>query len=338
LLRAEGLYYLPILSEFRQLMSIEQFDKDLVSTCRSKLNRAAKSLALNAVDPRFLISWEGFSGSNKRGYQNARAVAECVREITQDYDVYILVYLRRQDDFMESLYTQWIQQGESYKFQQFVNKFTGCDFNWKELLESYSQFFGKGRIIVRRYTKAYLPEADSLLKDFAKIVGIQSNIIDTIVETPNRGYSRDAVQLARLVDPYLSDQEKKVFRRILQQTNSKQPFDDYSYWNREERSKFLAQYSQSNAIVAREYFNDPSGVLFPLPDDYEDHKKDEGLSLEKATVALAKAAIHTAIMVEQKVTGMVLMRAVLNIERKTIRLLSRFPRLKSRLQKLIKTS
>ena len=87
----------------------------------------------------------------------------------------------------------------------------------------------------------------------------------------------------------MDSDEKRHLRQILQQTSTKQPFESYSYYNDENREKFLAQYADSNAIVAREYFNEPSGVLFPFASTNSNIY--QGLSLEAITPVLVKAIL-----------------------------------------------
>jgi hypothetical protein len=330
LLQKEGFAYLPTPKEFKLLSTIKKLDNELISTCRTELKRRVKHLNRRYVNLRFLMSWEGFSGDPLSGYRNAGIVAEHLRQITENFDVYIIVYLRAQDDFVESLYTQYIHIGESYSFQQFVKTYPVSSFNWERLLRCYSERFGKEKIIVRIYDKAFLPEKDSLLRDFAHIVGIRSSSLHTGVVTLNLGYSRDAIEIARLINPYLNSDEKVHFRRILQSTWTKHPFERYSFWNSKERKEFLALYSKSNAIVAKEYFNEPSGVLFPSSGTCNEDHVYQGLSLEAVTMVLAKAIIF-----KQTETKSKLISAVEKAERKVIGLLNhRFPWLYSKLKNL----
>src|SRR5690625_5570114 len=54
------------------------------------------------------------------------------------------------------MYTQSIHLGDSHSFEEFINGFDESAFDWESILESYSEWFGKDRIIARRYHKAFL--------------------------------------------------------------------------------------------------------------------------------------------------------------------------------------
>jgi len=68
------------------------------------------------------------------------------------------------------VYTQFIQQGESYLFSEFVQEYDLSCFVWESLLNTYLDSFGKEKIIVKRYEKKYLQEQNSLLKSFADTI------------------------------------------------------------------------------------------------------------------------------------------------------------------------
>ncbi|MCP4361006.1 MAG: hypothetical protein GY796_23615 [Chloroflexi bacterium] len=332
-LREENLVFLPLPGNVRSLMLLKELDYDIIELFKRELNRQVTyNQKKEGEGVRFLMSWEGFSGNPLSGYKNAGIVAEHLKKITDYMDVRIIVYLRRQDDFLESLYTQKIHEGESYTFQSFIETYSTSLFDWERFLHCYSEHFGKENVIARRYDKAFLPESDSLLKDFSQVVGIDNeqllSHIDTL--TPNRGYSRDALEIARLSNPHLSNDERQYMRRILQQTSSKQPFERYSFWDNEKRDAFLAQYLESNATVAKAYFNEPSGALFPSSNIGDEDQVYQGLSLETVTLVLVKA-----IVTERKPkTESVLLQVLVKVERKISAFLNRFPRLKSELRYL----
>ncbi len=60
-----------------------------------------------------VISSEHLSGDPKYGYIDSLAIARTMKEITSglNLQIFIIVYLRRQDNFFESLYTEMIHQG-----------------------------------------------------------------------------------------------------------------------------------------------------------------------------------------------------------------------------------
>ncbi len=287
----EGMAYLPLPKSFRGLATCRHLEKEQVAKCKKELWRAIDIYKKKGAII-FILTWEELSGEAYSGYANSSAIAENLRAITKGIETYIIVYLRQQDAFIESLYTQAIHEGESLSFNAFRQQFSAEPFNWENLLNSYAVFFGKENIIARRYDKSALPARDSLIIDFARIANSKALEKHSHAPTSNQSYSRDALEIARLVNPTLDKAERKKFRRMLQQTSSNLPAKKYAFLNMENRSVLLANYAESNDRVAKEYFNDPSGSLFPDAGSGCTLPEYPGLTAEAATMILTNALLR----------------------------------------------
>ena len=160
-------------------------------------------------------------------------------------------------------------------------------------MSHYSDCFGKDNIIVRRYDKEYFPEPESLLLDFCNIIGINGESVElpSHHRNLNRGYSRDALEIARLSNEFLTTLEKGQLRSILQNVSIKQPFEKYTYYSKVERKGVLESYAESNACVAEKYLEDSSGFLFSSKDLSESNNSYQGLSVEAAIPIIVKALL-----------------------------------------------
>lgn len=292
----DGIVFLELPPEIRSLMRRDELDEELVRRLRSFLvSHGVAKKPRGGTYPRFLLSWEGLSGNPLSGYGNASVVAESIMRATTEIPVSIIVYLRRQDDFVESLYTQMIHEGNDYSFESFVGSLPQGAFDWNLLLNAYAARFGKERVIVRRYAKDHLPEPDSLLLDFYTTLGLSPHeaaeqLSTTASSTPNRGYSPAALEIARLSNPVLDPGEKKQLRLILQQIGSKQPFDRYSLWSYQDRKAYIDSFLGSNRQVASSYLLDPSGELFKF-DDIEESSSHHPTTLERILPIIVKMAL-----------------------------------------------
>jgi hypothetical protein len=278
------------------------------------------------------MSLEGFSGDQWNGYDNAEVIAENLGKMTEGLDVRIIVYLRRQDNFLESLYTQGIREGKSWTFAEFLRRFDDVSFNWELLLRSYTKFFGRDNLVTRVYSKERLPEKHSILDDFASIIG--SKTLSSGARrssTPNVGFSRDALEITRLTNPYLDKSDQTRLRVIFQKTSAKQPFEGYSYFGEQERNIFMARYSQSNAAVARKYFDDPTGTLFPPSSASSERPVYPGLTPEGVAIVLTKAMLHEKHVASHQI---VTVAAIEKVEKGLGRMISMFSQWVSRLRRL----
>ncbi|MDX1641785.1 MAG: hypothetical protein R3220_08800 [Balneolaceae bacterium] len=265
-------------------------EKEYIQRSREKFKKILQAKD-SSGDTTFISSNEEFSGNPFKGFKNAKFVADNLFEITKNLglDVYIIVYLRRQDDFFESLYQQSIRLGRSHSFHEFLETFDSSHFNWYSLLNAYADVFGKEKMIVRRYHKKYLPESNSIIQDFGKVIGseVVSNYQSTI--SKNKGYSRDTMEITRIINKYFEGKERFQLRKIYDEVDAKLPFEKYSFFSENERSKFLDRYTESNSAAAREYLDEKN--LFPSPDQDSKTQQYSGLTVEAVIANFSKALL-----------------------------------------------
>jgi hypothetical protein len=331
-LKKEKIIYIHAVELFKNIMKLKEPDDDIINSARTFLIKET-SRHKNKKEVKFVISFEGFSGNIEIGYTNSGIIAEILKGVTAGFDVKIIVYLRRQDLFIESLYTQMIQQGHSFSFQEYINSLNKSFFSWKSLLDSYKSFFGYENIIVRRYGKEFFRKNSDIIKDFGEIIGSDSLKKLEEMKIGNPGYSRDALEIARLCNPLLNNIEKRKLRLILQTTNPRKLFDNFSFFNNEERKTFLSNYSNSNFIVAREYFKIPEEELFINQENNLQFVNYDGLTLEKTSIVLTRALIGG---LEMKYNESIFINTIINIEKKLKKFIRRNYLLKKISNKLIK--
>lgn len=241
-------------------------------------------------DTNYILSYEGFSGDLHKSYYNTEQVAQTLYESTQSFKVKIIIYLRRQDDFIESVYTQMIHEGASYSFQEFLTTLPDNAFDWLRFIKIFSNRFGDENIIVRTYDKTRLPVADSLLTDFFSCLNIQyTSLPNRNSSTSNCGLSRDALEIARLCYPIMNPDERWKLRLLLQNASARQPYEPHAFFSYEERQKTLDKYKGSNHEVAMQYCYPSLKQLFT--DEKNLHSCYPGLDFNKALPSLMKNII-----------------------------------------------
>lgn len=273
-LSKENIIYLQQFPESFNLMCINHIDEKIIGECKKYLSTLIEPSFKNSS---YVMSFEGFSGDLLQGYKNASIIAETLKQILEDFDVYIIVYLRRQDTFYESAYTQLIQQGESYCFEDFIKRYDSSSFNWYLLLSSYADYFGKNKLIVKIYDKENITSSN-LIKSFAEIIESKTLMNSDSEEKSNIGYDRASLEMARICNPYLDKNGRRLMRNILQSSGARVPFQQYNYLTTSKRKSLLDQYKNSNELVRCNYFGGGTENLFSenicQSIDYE------GLSLE----------------------------------------------------------
>jgi hypothetical protein len=329
-LKREKIIYIHSNKLFESMINLEKLDQNVIDEAKKYILKIIKS---KKPGLKYIISCEYFSGNPDIGYKNAVFVAENLRKFTNDFNVYIIVYLRRQDLFVESLYTQKIQQGGSISFNDFIDSFDSSYFSWKLLLDDYKKYFGRDNIVVRRYGKEFFNKNSDIIKDFASI--IDSNTLRNLEEMKvgNPGLTRDALEIARLCNKSFNGLEKKKLRSLLQYTNARKLFENFSFFNNEERKKFLSNYEKSNSAVARKYLKEPTGILFPIKKDIFNNKDYEGLSLEKIIVVLMRSLVSG---LDMQYNESIFLKTNIKIENKLKKIIRKNYILKKIFKRLIK--
>ncbi len=216
-------------------------------------------------------------------------------EIGGEWTAKIIIYLRRQDRWLESRYVENIKNSflllprrlKILTFTEFLSQYRNYyEIDYYLKLQPWSEMFGRENIIVRPYEKPQL--RGTITADFLYAVGItgQEKFSEPAQTFPNRGMSADAIELIRMYNKYLNAGPRlrnilcdKVFSRI----SAKTPFSPYSYFSSHDRYALLAEYEESNRRVAMDYLGRSDGRLFieELPDPLKTDDGYRGIELRK---------------------------------------------------------
>lgn len=290
-LKEEGIYYLGGFRELSKPMKVRtEYDEDHVRKFQKKVKESINQSKFSNPHT-YIASNENWSGSTLNAYDNAALNAKILRDIFKNFDfnIRIIVYLRRQDSFIESVYAQKVKRGDTdLTFQDFLELVHKKQFHWISLLDSYAKFFGKENIIVQRFDKEVLQTKNSLVQSFGTIINSEHLKVfeNTVVE--NTGYSKDVMEFARMANKHLTKKERRTLRFLLIEANIKN--DNYSFFNLKDRRELLSHYEKSNRIVANEYLSDTNDELFSKRDLVEENTKKtyKGLSIESLARILSK--------------------------------------------------
>ena len=263
-----------------------------------------KWISSNSENSSFVFSHEDLCGNPFAGYENSFCIAQALRKMTEGMEVVIIAYLRRQDFFVESFYNMRIQAGGHRDFNDFnCNVAKGSLLNWHKLLKNYEEFFGKENIVARKYDKNYLPEKNSLIIDFAKIIGSESLKNVSLAQFYNSGINRDALEFLRLSNKFLEKKEKAILQKSFANLFPKLPSSKSSFFEVEERKLFMESFSATNALVANEFFDNNQEPLFPeVTMEKDGINSYEGLTPEAVARILALAIVDVQTRIDEPIS------------------------------------
>ena len=247
-----------------EIMRDEEVDFQKLKTIRDSFQNEVSKIKSTE---RVVISAEKFSGNPYSGYQNAGVLASYLKFITEGLEAEVLVYVRRQDSFLESLYTQSIQQGEQHSFQSFLQSSNPNLFDWNLFVKEFENHFGNNKVKVRSYEYLRGMGKNELLEDYFKTLGINSlNEIILDSRPSNVSYSRVALDFASRANSHINAKNQKAFRRGLQFSNSTN--EPKQFFTSTERINVLKSLNAANLELAKRKLSiNERKCLCDIPDE-----------------------------------------------------------------------
>lgn len=205
----------------------------------------------------------GFLESVRKGFEEMGA------------DLKVIVYLRRQDEMVESHWNQMVK-GKlrlTEDFDEFVGR-GGYDrlfpLDYRKVLGDISDCFGRANVFVRPYEREQFRD-NSIFADFLDILGLEIDDGYELAEyAVNTRLPWNVVEIKRIIngiDSYRDPDVPNFFREIIRdvyglELSKEIPDIRTGRFSPEKRKAFIAKYEEDNAFVAREYLKREDGRLF----------------------------------------------------------------------------
>ncbi|RKI38669.1 hypothetical protein D7V86_04045 [bacterium D16-51] len=192
------------------------------------------------------------------------------------YQVKLVVYLRRQDEYLISRWNQYVKTAASkYKdtekdlneWETFLQKgLKDFTMNYGENLKRLEEIYGRQNIFVRRYDRKYFPD-NSICADFLQTIGLAQTEEYTMAQMlVNPSLSQNTAEIQRVLNTLIEknedgdsddDSDLQFFRNLLL-SFSELSTKSYpcSMFSEEEAKEFMEHYHEGNCRVAKEYFGE----------------------------------------------------------------------------------
>lgn len=237
-----------------------------------------KEIDTFAIQPKkVIISAEFFTGP---GIYNPYLIA-MTKNILESYNTKIIIYLRRQDEFLRSYYCYLLTLFIRKDIKEFILEWKYMA-DYYKTIELWKDVFGSENIIVRIFEKNQLKNSN-LFEDFLDAVNLNSEEIDINFSQELREnvsvYSGKAIKLINLIDkitqkiPFKEGQNKDKLSLIRRFILNNQTSKLISYLptnfmfteeilSKEDRISILNEFEESNRKVAQKYLGRKDGKLF----------------------------------------------------------------------------
>lgn len=257
-----------------------------------------------------ILSSEAFLGephiwdcnSKAEWYKARLAKIKTLIDLLNRYQITVVVYLRRQDYWVNSAYNHFVKVERLVGSQHFSDIYQFIDvmaprLDYAEEIRTWRSFVGPESMIVRPFERAQLHNGD-VVSDFLYRIGFDEadhNFIHTTnFDTRNKGLPRSLFEVKRILnqEPKSKAQERTLIW-ALQKLAEDMPTSG-TEWDflltASERSALLQHYYKSNSWLASNYpiagescfFHDPLAKRIPSSTDYP------GLSTEQALEIMAR--------------------------------------------------
>ncbi len=190
-----------------------------------------------------------------------------------NFEVKVIVYVRRQDGYIISLWNQSVKTAiRKDRAQMTINDYLekippSEQLDYYAHIEKISGILGKENVIVRIFEKGKFV-GGSIYSDFLKAIGLElSDDMKITVDVRNTSLTGNTHEIKRVLNssiPEMSEVDvNNFFRRILQKCA---PLSAEAYpcsmLSKDEIQKILAEYEKSNNLVLENYVDEKWDSLF----------------------------------------------------------------------------
>lgn len=225
-------------------------------------------------------------------------------DLLNGFDPRIILYLRRQDQLLQSIYNQDVKGAawmRTQRFDEFLNNHRLDDLiRYDRFLNRWVSVFGKKRLSVGVYEKARL--RNGLIPDFVERAGIRVDerfVIPSVFENPS--LSPFELELKRILNSAkLSASENEMLLEAMRTSRSARQTRSSSMVHHlmspSKRAAFMKTHHEGNRRVAKRFFKEDS-LLFSSVEsdgDFRVREPDQSFQLESDVAPLVLDLLRRA--------------------------------------------
>jgi hypothetical protein len=200
-------------------------------------------------------------------------------------NIYIIVYLRRQDDFLLSTYSTGVKSGVVRRLDIPPKDIIQDRYDYWNLVSRWARIFGKEQILCRKFERSSLKSGD-IVDDILDAIGIDANPEFDRPQDANESLDAETLEFLRLFNahvPRFVEGSLNPNRANIIGLLSRMPQGPLITLGEAQLREFMGYFDESNRKVATEYFGGaPGDVLFAPRTDTRARTEPVTLSPERA--------------------------------------------------------
>lgn len=228
---------------------------------------------------------------------NHAVLAPVIKSAAGERKVRVVMYVRRQDDFLISSWQQWhLKLYETV--EAFLTDKIGRAANWLRMVEPWAEAFGDDTMRVRPFSRHVL-EGGDVVRDFASVLGLDAEGLEPLQRAANPSFDEALGRLAHRVRDLFDGQHDNRFYEVMVRLLGKSALKSHpgtSLLDLDTRRRIVARYAEDNAALKARFMSDlEDGPLFapPAPKDVRtlneaQRQSEEIAMLTRAVYQLAR--------------------------------------------------
>jgi hypothetical protein len=259
---AKVLHGSPFFARFREHRRSRRPSDDVVPQLQSEF----AELTTHLGGSRWLLTHEDVLGNPPAGfYRVAARAVRLLRQVVGPRELRFILYIKRQDRMLESIYKQRIQMGRTLDFETFLGEVDVATFSWARVLNDVALEVGEENVVVKLAEDANLG-AESFVRDFVStVIGKPFSGPISIPENTNQSLSAVALECAKRCNELLTPKQQREFRLFLRAQLTGPGFAPAKLLGDDDRARILAMHAKGNREVFERFLKerDPAAYLNP---------------------------------------------------------------------------
>ncbi len=246
------------------------------------------------ANPNVLSMWQAISKANEKKllltsetFHNRISQQDGVGFFTEIYNIFsgweirIIFYLRRQSQWQQSAYAQWVKGNmESLTIEEHTKRYKR---NLADQVFCFSDVFGQQNIIVRPYEKQQF-NGGNIFSDFFQIMGLSiDDSYDFPRRNPNPRLTVEALNFKRVVNSFCNDvsEARLCLNDLLSYSDHENAHSSTNIYHRHNlmsqklQEKIEFENQGKYEIIAREFLGREDGNLFLDAPEFKSESRDK---------------------------------------------------------------
>jgi len=226
------------------ILGTEPVSDEVIADAKAKFDTAV----FQAKSDKVIVSYELIFGQPELGYPNNAENLNRMKHLIGDRPCKTLIFLRRQDYFVESHYVQMVKTNYTESFDDYLNELTSGCLDWNKLVGNYGKMFDQENLKVMAYQ-------GNVVDQFYEYLGIPMPEWDTEKGwQKNPSVSLYGMELKRRCNSLLATRPEKVrLKYLMVEFFPRQSGDPFDFFSGSKRLRFLEAYKAGNDALERRH-------------------------------------------------------------------------------------